>query len=863
MATVEPMPVLPRVTRFLEHPVVRIAIPLLIVALTLFVLHALAAHVSWNDVKTDLAGASVRSIAFAIGWMVLSFAALSFYDVLAVRSVAPDQVPAHIARYAGTVGTAISNLLGLSYLTGTAVRYRIYASLGLDLSKVAGLIATSWIAFWLGLLAILGVLLVAHPVGLSTVLPISAALEMGIGAGLLIALASLFVWLARGGRRLSLGGFGFDLPAPGLAAGLMGAGIADLICAALTLYVLMPPDLVHSFPWFFVVFVGAIAFGVLSHAPGGLGVFEATVIAGLGAGGRSDVLAALVLYRLIYYVLPFIISVASLAVVWLQSQRLVVGRSVSWIYRLARPAAPLASSGIALLAGTILLVSGNLPSDTGRLSVLRDILPLSFIEASHLAGSVAGLLLVVISRGLYRRLFRAWAIAMILMAIGFVASLAKGLDWGEAASMLATIGLLGAFRSAFYRVETSSVFRLNGAWMVSILALLAAVFWIGLFAYSHVDYRNALWWQFALQGDTSRFLRASFVIALIMAGLALNSVLNTRTRPRGARPIPNVVRLLAAQSEDAEAQISLLGDKDFLISDDDRAYLAFGDTGRSLITKGEPVGDFEAGRTLIWQLREKADKAGKLCAFYAVTPRYLPVYLDLGLSILKIGEVARVDLNGFTLDGSAKKDFRYARSRMIRDGYAFAVIPREEVPAILPELREVSDRWLASKQGEEKAFALGCFDETYLANFDHAVLRHVETGHIIAFANVLQSGNRHELSLDLMRHDPEGPKIAMDALFGELLLWGSAQGYRWFCLGAAPFAGLDNHQLASLWNRIGGFVYAHGEQFYHFEGLRAFKQKFSPVWTPNYLASPGGLATPRILYEVNMLISGGVRGLMR
>ncbi|MGY9049521.1 hypothetical protein P775_24140 [Puniceibacterium antarcticum] len=860
-AKVTPLPT--RVTWFLENPLIRIAVPVLIMGLTLFVLHKLATDVSWNDVKSDFGHATPRSIAFAIGWMVLSFAALSFYDVLAVRSVAPGQVPARIARYAGMAGTAISNLLGLSYLTGTAVRYRIYASLGLDLSKVAGLIATSWIAFWLGLLAILGVLLCAHPVGLSTVLPISPGFEMGLGLALLAALAGLFFWLARGGRRLTLGGFGFDLPAPGLAARLMGAGVGDLICAALTLYVLMPSDLAHSFPWFFVVFTGAIAFGVLSHAPGGLGVFEATMIAGLGAGGRSDVLAALVLYRLVYFVLPFIVAVASLAVIWLRNQRLAVGRSVSWVYRLARPIVPLASSGIALLAGTILLVSGNLPADDERLGVLRDILPMSFIEASHLVGSVTGLLLVVISRGLYRRLFRAWAIAMFLMGVGFVASLAKGLDWGEAASMLTTITLLGAFRSVFYRVETASVFRLNGAWMVSILALLAAVFWIGLFAYSHVDYSNELWWQFALHSDASRFLRASLVIALIMAGIALNSVLNTRTRPRGAMPIPDIVRKLVAQSEDAEAQIALLGDKNFLISDDGRAYISFGDTGRSLITKGEPVGDYDAGCQLIWQLREKADKAGKLCAFYAVTPRYLPTYLDLGLSILKIGEVARVDLQGFTLDGSEKKDFRHARSRMMRDGYVFSIIPSDEVAAILPELRGISDRWLASKQGEEKAFALGCFDEAYLGNFDHAVMRHTETGRITAFANLMRSAHHHELSLDLMRHDPDGPKMAMDALFGEMLMWGSAQGYRWFCLGAAPFAGLDNHQLSSLWNRIGGFVYAHGEQFYHFEGLRAFKQKFAPVWTPNYLACPGGLATPRVLYEVNTLISGGLRGLIR
>ena len=170
---------------------------------------------------------------------------------------------------------------------------------------------------------------------------------------------------------------------------------------------------------------------------------------------------------------------------------------------------------------------------------------------------------------------------------------------------------------------------------------------------------------------------------------------------------------------------------------------------------------------------------------------------------------------------------------------------------------------MAMKDGEEKAFSVGSFDEIYLANFDHAVMRETATGRIVAFATLLQAGGKAEVSLDLMRYDPAGPKMAMDALFGEIMLWAAREGFGRFSLGAAPLSGMDSHQLASLWNRIGGFVYAHGESFYHFEGLRTFKQKFDPDWTPSYLASPGGLAAPRIVYEVNVLISGGIRGLLR
>lgn len=107
-----------------------------------------------------------------------------------------------------------------------------------------------------------------------------------------------------------------------------------------------------------------------------------------------------------------------------------------------------------------------------------------------------------------------------------------------------------------------------------------------------------------------------------------------------------------------------------------------------------------------------------------------------------------------------------------------------------------------------------------------------------------------------MRHVPEAPNVVMDALFAQLLLCGQAEGYRWFNLGAAPLAGLTDHPLASTWNRIGTLIYRRGDEFFNFEGLRDFKQKFDPVWTPQYLACHGGLTLPHALMDVATLISG-------
>ena len=838
-------------------------LPVVIAGIAVFVLHRMASEVEWGDVQSDIAGASKLNLMLAVLFTFVSFSAVSLFDVFALNVFAKGKVPHWVAALTGAAGSAISNLLGFSYLTGITVRYRVYSSLGIDAAKVAGIFALSWMGFSLALISLLSVMLAFHPKGLSSVISLNPNIESAIGLSLIGILSVFYWWLSRGSRQISFWSQKIQLPSLSLASTLTLTSVVDVLATSFVLYLLLPGDVTSSFPYFFIVFVAALGLGVLSHSPGGVGVFEATLIAGLGAGGRSDVLASMVLYRLIYTLLPFLVATTGLAIIWSRLQRGAAAQIANLTYEITKTAVPYVAAGIAMISGVVLVVSGNLPSDTGRLRVLGEILPLPLIEASHLLGSIAGVLLIVVARGLYRKLYRAWALAMALMVAGLIATLAKGLDWEEAVSLVISCMFMWLFRSAFYRVDGTSVFRLNAAWIVSVIALFGAMFWVGLFAYSHVGYQDMLWWQFALDADASRFLRASLASAVVVAAVGANSLVMSRTRPAAPQPVPETVRRLLTLSPDAEAQIALTGDKSFLVTEDGKAFIAYADSGKTWIAKGDPVGDPDAARKLIWTFREKADRIARRCAFYAVSTEFLPAYLDLGLSILKIGEVARVDLADFTLDGSARKDFRQARNKAAREGYEFAIIPPNEQSRLLPRLREVSDAWLEAKQGGEKGFTMGAFDEDYLLNFDIAVLRRSETGKIFAFSNMLQTTQRHELSLDLMRYDPAGPGFVMDALFAEIMLWGKTEGFRWFSLGAAPFSGMENQQLASLWNRIGGFVYEHGEHFYHFEGLRAFKQKFDPVWSPNYLACPSGLAVPSILYEINVLISGGIKGLIK
>ena len=841
----------------------RIALGILVVTIAFVALHALAAEVTLASIRAAVAATPARDVVLALFATAASFVALGLYDVLAVRIVAPGRVRAPVAFMTGMSAYAVSNVLGFSLLTGGAVRARIYGRAGLDPPIVVAIMSASWLTFWLGVSLVIGVLLLLDPAGPAAALGLPDSVDVVGGTVLLVAVGTFLVWLATGRRTLRFGSRRFFLPPARLAFAQIGAAILDVGAAALTLWLLLPAGGLVGPSTFFAAYVAAIVVGIVSHSPGGLGAFEATLLAALGLAGRADVLASLILYRVVYYLVPFAVLWIAVVVATLRERRaaLLRGWSVAGSIAeslLAPLVPPVAAVGVGL-AGAVLLFSGSLPALRPRREALENIVPLPLVEVSHLLGSALGVALLIVAFGLARRDARAWTIAVAALALGIAASLLKGFDWEEAVILAAALAGLLAFGEAFYRGRAA--LRPSWSWLALVAVVLGASVWLGLVAYRNVDYGNELWWRFAWNGDASRFLRGSVAATVALVAFSAASVLRRPEPEDEPDEVTPAIRALVAASADTEANLALLGDKRFIVSPRANAFAMFRETQAATIALRDPFGEPHAASDLAWTLLERADATGRIPAFYGVGTRLLPTYLDMGLSILKIGEVARVDLASFSLEGGARKGLRQAVAKSGREGIAFAVLDAATAADRIAELRAVSDAWLQAKSGSEKFFALGRFDPAYLANFPHAVLE--RDGRIVAFANLWPGGGREELSLDLMRYDPDAAGISMQVLFAQVMLWGKIEGYHWFNMGAAPFSGLEDRRLARRWNRLGAFLYEHGERFYNFEGLRDFKEKFDPVWTPNYLACPHGLAAGRVLLDVNTLISGGLTGLLR
>ncbi|WP_254360663.1 bifunctional lysylphosphatidylglycerol flippase/synthetase MprF [Corallococcus exiguus] len=835
------------------------ALPLLLLCVAAYVLHRELSHYRREDVSAGLAAVTASRILLALAVTVVNYAALTLYDVLALGH-AGHRIPYSRVGFTSFVGYAFGHNLGASFLSGGSVRYRLYSAWGLTALDVARVSAFNALTFWLGLAAVTGASLLLE--GGGGVLSLSTPVAHGVGAALGLLLVSYFVACATVRKPLRIRGLEWTLPTPARALAQLVVSCGDWALAAAVLWVLLPPDSV-SLPSLTALFALAQLAGIASQVPAGLGVFETVMLSALTPRVPApQVVGVLLVYRLVYYLLPFTVAALLLAGHELLQRRHHLTRLAKVVHSSFAPVVPWAASAVAFVAGTVLLFSGATPPVAERLALLRRLVPLPLLEVSHLLGSLVGVSLLLLARGLQRRLDAAYVLTQVLLVAGAVFSVVKGVDYEEATLLLVLAAALAPFHQQFYRHTSLFAEAFSPGWLLATVAVVGASVWLGFFSYRHVEYRNDLWWHFAFSGNAPRFLRASVGVlgATIVAGLAaLLRPASPRTHPPTVEELQRV-RPLVASAPESMASLALVGDKSLLLNDAGTAFLMYGVSGRAWVSMGDPVGPPDAATELAWRFLEMADRHHGWVCFYQVGPGALPRYLDLGLTLLKLGEEATVPLQDFNLEGPERRGLRHGMHRMEREGWTFEVQPREAVPELMPQLRAISDAWLAEKHTREKGFSLGCFSPRYLEQGPVALVR--RSGVLMGFANVWAPDTKEELSVDLMRYQPGSPHGAMDFLFTSLMLWGRGQGFLRFNLGMAPFSGFEARALAPMWNRLGALLFRHGEHFYNFQGLRQYKEKFRPDWAPRYLASPGGLALPGVLAGVASLVSRGLGGVV-
>jgi phosphatidylglycerol lysyltransferase len=822
-------------------------------------LHHVIGQYRWRDIVAHMRAIQTSQLMGAVLLTAAGYGSLTLYDALGLR-FAGARVPYPRLALISFMGYAIGHNVGLNTLSGGAIRFRAYSVLGLTTKQIATVVAFGTLTFCMGAAALLGLSLLAESALSASVLHLHRSIVVTAGCMLLAVVAGYLSLACSRHEPLRFRKIVIPVPTPPIAFAQIAVASGDLLCAAGVLYALLPPQAAIGFAAFAAMFIIAIAAGIISNVPGGVGVFESVLLLLFPTTTvpADELLGALLAYRIIYYLVPFAVALTLLGAheLWAHRGPMVrvgqLGRT--WLSTVTPQASAIAVFG----AGTILLLAGATPGMGPRVVALRHFVPLPILELSHLLGSAVGVGLLVLAHGLYRRLDAAWYLTMWLLCAGVLLSLLKGFDYEEAVILGAVAVALVSGRSRFRRRASLIEQRFSVSWVVAVLLVLAAAVWLVLFAYRHVPYSNEMWWQFAFEAPAPRSLRALLLAAMTAAAYALYRLLRPSKPPMLPPSQTDLERAAAIieNAHDAAANLALLGDKNLLFNPERTAFIMYQASGSSWVSMGDPVGPSSLYESLVWTFVENCDGMAVEPVFYQISPENLPLYIDLGLTLSKLGEEARVPLDAFSLEGAARADLRHPHRRAKKDGAEFEVMPRGKTGAIMPELREVSNAWLSAKNTAEKRFSLGYFDELYLSHFDIAVVR--RAGAIVAFANILRAGADTELSADLMRYSDAAPKGVIDFLLVECMLWGKALGYQWFSLGMAPLSGLEEHALAPTWHKLGRMVQRYGETFYPFEGLRKFKEKFLPVWRPRYLAAPGGLGMAGAVLDVTSLISGGV-----
>jgi hypothetical protein len=251
-------------------------------------------------------------IGLAAALVAASYGSLTLYDLLALHAIGRSDVPYRIAALASFTSYPIAHGLGAVLPISTAIRYRIYSVHGLGAVDVAKICFLTGLTFWLGNLTALGLSMLWEPSAISLIDQLSEQVNRLLAAALLVAIAGYLCWTWNDARRVGHRTWSVKLPAGWIVLLQIGIGIVDLGCAALAMYVLIPAGMHIEIPRVIVVFIVATLLGFASHAPGGIGVFDATILLGLDNDGKEQLLAVLILFRLFYHLIPFVLALAIL-----------------------------------------------------------------------------------------------------------------------------------------------------------------------------------------------------------------------------------------------------------------------------------------------------------------------------------------------------------------------------------------------------------------------------------------------------------------------------------------------------------------------------------------------------------------------
>ena len=616
--------------RALRHVPALLGAALLFAAL--YVVQRAFRHLELDAVGSALDAISPRALGLAFLFTVLSYAGLTLYDRLGTI-YAGHKVGYRRVAFASFCAYALSHNLGFAAVSGAAVRYRLYAHWGLTPGQIARVVAFCSLTFGLGGMVLGGAILFIEPRAVPffgdhlppVVLYGFGALLWGIVAGY-VGLARLVGTIRPFGHTIELPGFRMALAQVALAT-------ADVALTATIFWVLVPHAPRLTWLTFLGIYVAAYSAGLAANVPGGLGVFDSAMLFGLAPYLPAPrIVAAIVVFRLYYYVIPlFLAGTLFAANEALLRGGAVLGRlaRLPLLRSLARSPEPdfalTAATGAVALSGLLLLGLGVLaPRDTPASADLA-------AQAGQFLPSLIGAGLVVLGAALVQRVTLAWWLTLLLLTLGIVFVAARDEPPWIAAVLALSAVMLAPFRVRFYRPARLLSGKLEPSTAASLLALVVGVLGLVGFRRRVEGLADAAWWQIVLSPGAAVGLRVSVALTVVPGFLALWFLLRPGRVSWGAWDDAARARLTPYGVTLPEWADGVLW------GEAGRAGIPFCRLGRVLLAIGDPVGPEGDLASAIWRLRDLAEQEGRDPAVWRAGPDLLKVYGDLGLAALPLG----------------------------------------------------------------------------------------------------------------------------------------------------------------------------------------------------------------------------------
>ena len=310
-----------------------VLLSLAIIAIALVVLYRILRHIDPDELIDAIEATDWRTLFIAALFVAGGYLTLTFYDLFALRTIGRPDVPYRVAALSGFTSYAVGHNVGASVFSGGAVRYRIYSAYGLSVIDVTKICFIAGLTFWLGNATVLGLGVLFSPQAARALDQLPLWSNRLLAVAILAMLAAYVAWVWVKPRVIGREGWQVTLPGGPLTLLQIAIGIVDLACCAAAMYMLVPDEPNLGFVTVAVIFVAATLLGFASHAPGGLGVFDAAMLVALWQFDKEDLLAGLLLFRLLYYVVPFALSLAVLG-----TREILLSRGVRRLSAAATPA---------------------------------------------------------------------------------------------------------------------------------------------------------------------------------------------------------------------------------------------------------------------------------------------------------------------------------------------------------------------------------------------------------------------------------------------------------------------------------------------------------------------------------------------